>query len=141
MKIKIKKLAFDAKVPVYATDGSGCFDIYSNGVYRYDGDTEIHKTGIAFDIPEDYVMLIFSRSGQGFNENTRLANCVGVIDSDFTGEVKVKLKRDDGGRIVAKYGDRIAQGFITPRIKVEFEEVDELKATERGDKGFGSTGV
>lgn len=146
MKVKIKKLHPDAVVPTYATGGSACFDLYANlheqGLESIsDCDTTIIGTGLAFEIPTGWQMLIFSRSGHGFKENTRLANCVGVIDSDYRGEVKVKLTRDDDiGYIDVNHGDRIAQAQLMPVYRVEFKEVDGLSDTERGTGGFGSTG-
>lgn len=141
MKINIKKLNPDAKVPTYATGGSGCFDLYttSYGVISRNV-PHIFNTGLVFEIPKGFVMLIFSRSGDGFKHGVRLSNCVGVIDSDYRGEVKVKLTSDEEFKIVTK-GERIAQAMVIPVETVFFEEVEELGSTERGDGGFGSTGV
>ncbi len=141
MKIKLKKLSPDAKVPTYATGGSACFDLYSTN----DGHVGYHHpaafgTGLAFEIPEGHVMLVFSRSGDGFKHGVRLSNCTGVIDSDYRGEVKVKLASDKEGKFVDK-GERIAQALVLPVETVFFEEVEELGSTERGEGGFGSTGV
>lgn len=89
-------------------------------------------------------MLVFSRSGHGFNYGVRLANCVGVIDSDYRGEVKVKLIHDtgagNGDYLSVSHGERIAQGLIIPIQKVSFEEVDALSETARGEGEFGSAG-
>lgn len=147
MKVKVKKLHPDAKLPVYATDGAACFDLHAlNGDHLVAGYSAEFETGLAFEVPEGHVMLIYSRSGHGFALNARLANCVGVIDSDYRGEVKVKLNRDAiddsegcGTQILA--GDRIAQAMIVPIPKIEFVEADELSETERGEGGFGSTGT
>lgn len=140
MKLPYKKLHPDAKAPIYATSGAACFDVTSVGCTR-DGKT--HSTGLAFQVPKGYVLLFFSRSGQGFKDNTRLANCVGVIDSDYRGEVKLKFCRDDENQWAADYpfaGSRVAQGMLLRLPKVELEEVNELDETERGECGFGSTG-
>ena len=103
MKVKIKKLHPDAKLPVYSTDGSACFDISAleldnlpsmSGRQLFTDDTTLIRTGLAFEVPKDHVMLVFSRSGHGFKENVRLSNCVGVIDSDYRGELMVKLVKD-----------------------------------------------
>jgi len=142
LKVKVKRLYSDAILPTYATDGSACFDIYTmlNGDTDY-GVPHTYSTGLAFEIPEDHVMLVFSRSGHGFKNDVRLSNCVGVIDSDYRGELKVKLACDkEGWGLEINAGDRIAQGMILPVNKVVFEEVEELSNTERGNKGFGSTG-
>lgn len=145
MKIKIQKLHPDAIVPTYATDGSGCFDLRAvdTGNKRLVDPTLIIRTGLAFEIPEGYAMLIFSRSGHGFNHETRLANCVGVIDSDYRGEVLVKLTVDwrTGNPLYVKEGDRIAQAMLVEVPKVEFDLVKELPGTTRGFGGFGSTGA
>lgn len=142
MKVKIKKLHEDAKIPQYATDGSGCFDLTSvNDGALVGGATCIYDTGLAFEIPEGHVMLIFSRSGHGFNSDVRLANCVGVIDSDYRGEVKVKLTCDNTQReLFVGKGCKVAQGIVIPYEKVEFVE-SELTDTDRGARGFGSTGA
>lgn len=141
INIKVKKLNPDAQLPIYATPGSACFDLHSTvygliprlGSYSF-------GTGLAFEIPKDHVMLVFSRSGDGFKHGVRLSNCVGVIDSDYRGEVKVKLRADEELKIVCK-GDRIAQGIVLPIPLVMFEEAEELSDTDRGENGFGSTGV
>lgn len=150
MKIKVKKIYEDALLPIYTTDGSGCFDISARidtpedcCVEVGNGDTVVFSTGLQFEIPKDHVMMIYSRSGHGFKNDVRLSNCVGVIDSDYRGEVKVKLTGDfnDGQHTLYVYdGDRIAQGMVIPVKKVEFEEVENLSKTKRGHKGFGSTG-
>lgn len=141
MKLKVKKLHPDAVIPTYATSGAACFDLYAVDL---EGEKNIEsavvKTGLAFEIPDGWQMLIFSRSGHGFKHNVRLANCVGVIDQDYRGEVKVKLTADLNGSLSIFKGDRIAQAQLIPVHRVTFEEVSELTETERGDGGFGSTG-
>lgn len=142
IELKVKKLHPDAIIPTYATDGSACFDLHAA---EYEGENKgaslIVRTGLSFEIPHGWQMLIFSRSGHGFKNDVRLANSVGVIDSDYRGEVKVKLTLDRGGHFVVKQGDRIAQAQIMPVHRVTFEEVTDLSETERGTGGFGSTGV
>lgn len=141
MKLNVLRMHKDVKLPKYTTDGSGCFDIYSDKVVDASDRTETHSTGLKFEVPEGYVMLVFSRSGHGFNKDIRLANCVGVIDSDYRGEVKVKLTCDDYemGYVDVREGERIAQALIVPIPKIEFVEVSELSDTTRGEGGFGST--
>ena len=138
MKIKIKKTHKDASLPVYATAGAAAFDLSTveHGVVGLV--PKIFNTGLQFEIPDNHVMLLFSRSGHGFNQGIRLSNCVGVIDSDYRGEVKVKLRSDEHMKGF-NVGDRIAQGIILPVEQVEFEAVDDLNVTTRGFKGFGST--
>ncbi len=142
MEVKVKRLYDSVILPTYATDGSGCFDIYTmlNGDTDYN-EPHTYSTGLAFEIPEDHVMLVFSRSGHGFKNDVRLSNCVGVIDSDYRGELKVKLTCDKiGWGLEVNAGERIAQGMVIPVSKVSFVEVDELTETARGTSGFGSSG-
>ena len=152
LQLKIKKLHPDAVVPKYATAGAACFDLHAFRVYgsQYNHVTTEHghpitcQTGLAFEVPEGHVMLIFSRSGHGFKQGLRLSNCVGVIDSDYRGEVCVQLTQDaryDAPHTEIKPGDRIAQAMLVPIPRVELIEVEELSDTERGAGGFGSTGV
>lgn len=140
MKVKIKKLHPDALMPQYGSDGAACFDLHCITGAFVTGDA-VFSTGLAFEIPEGHVMLVFSRSGHAFTSDTRLANCVGVIDHDYRGEVKVKLRCDSNiNGLAIKAGDRVAQAMIVPYPKVEFDWADELTDTERGAGGFGSTG-
>lgn len=153
MQIKIKKLHSAAIIPKYATDGSACFDLHAVtvkgaqiiGALCNHGEPVVCGTGLSFQIPAGHVMLIFSRSGHGFNNEIRLANCVGVIDSDYRGEVMVKLtkdyhwKDDNQPAPIVRPGDRIAQAMVVAYPRVEFVEAD-LSDTKRGAGGFGSTG-
>lgn len=142
MIVGVKKLVGDAKLPEYATPGAACFDIPSirDAVVAPGGATQI-GTGLAFEVPEGHVMLVFSRSGHGFKMGVRLSNCVGVIDSDYRGELAVKLKNDGCVALPVYQGDRIAQGMVLPVEQAQFVLKDELSCTERGEGGFGSTGV
>ena len=145
MIIKIKKLHERAMIPTFATEGAACFDLYamvedSKKVSIYKHSPAIIRTGLAFEIPKGHAMMIYSRSGHGFKNDVRLSNCVGVIDSDYRGEVKVKLACDNKEFHVCS-GDRIAQAMIIPVPAIEgFLVSKELSETERGDGGFGSTG-
>lgn len=142
MEIKIKKVRNDATIPTYGTEEAACFDLYSAEYGRVMPNYHsVFSTGLAFEIPEGYCMKIYSRSGQGFAHNIRLANCVGIIDSDYRGEIKVKLTSDSNHEVYdVKPGDRIAQCEIVPVIKAGFVVVDALSETKRGAGGFGSTG-
>ena len=135
--MKIKKLHPDAVIPTYATEGSACFDLYAATKYENEDLTPVFTTGLAFEVPQDHVMLVFSRSGHGFKEGASLINCVGVIDSDYRGDVAVKMNKP----ISAGVGDRIAQAMIIPVQQVTFQVADDLTETKRGQGGFGSTGV
>lgn len=152
VKLKVKPLFKDTILPTYATIGSACFDLYAhtsrlgyaNVMLVAHGWPETIPTGLAFEIPEGHVMLIFSRSGHGFKNDVRLANCVGVIDSDYRGEVQVKLTCDGTlptSPLSVRHGDRIAQAMVIPIPQVEFELTQHLSQTDRGQGGFGSSGA
>lgn len=140
--INVKKLNPEAKLPTYGSAGAACFDLYclSGGVVR-NGSPVAFPTGLVFEIPEDHVMLLYSRSGHGFNHGVRLANCTGIIDSDYRGELVVKLTCDSTlTSFTVEAGDRIAQAMIIPVTRCHFQQVEELASTVRGSGGFGSTG-
>lgn len=144
MFVKIKKLHPDAQVPTYGSFGAACFDLYSvsNRKVVMPSMPQTFDTGLAFEVPNDHVMLAFSRSGHGFNHGVRLSNCVGIIDSDYRGEVKVKLSSDEHGALLSiPKGARIAQAMIIPVEQVQFAVCVDLPETERGQDGFGSTGA
>jgi len=143
MNIKVKTLSPLAQLPTYATGGSACFDIatVSDSVDIAPGASAVLKTDLAFEIPPGHVMMVYSRSGHGFKNGVRLANGTGVIDSDYRGELMVKL-HNDGNRVFGvNRGDRIAQAMIVPVAQVAFEHTQELSDTARGIGGFGSTGT
>lgn len=149
MNLQFKKLLTAATKPQYATKGAACFDLHAVledvghlrfGLTVNPGTSEIIRTGLAFEVPEGHVMLIFSRSGHSFKNGVRLSNSVGVLDADYRGECKVALQNDGHAKFKVAHGDRIAQAMIIPVPMVTMEEVDELSATERGTRGFGSTG-
>lgn len=144
MQIPVKKLTETAKLPVYATEQSSGFDFFADinkPVKVYIDTPVIVPTGIAVQVPEGYGMLILSRSGHGFKKTVRLSNCVGLIDSDYRGEIKVALTKDteSGEPLEISPGERFAQGVIVPMPRVYFKEVEELADTLRGEGGFGST--
>ena len=141
MKIKIKKLREDAKIPVYASEFSAGADLYSTeDLLIAPGDTAAVKTGLALEIPEGYVGLVFARSGLATKKGLAPANKVGVIDSDYRGEITVALYNQSKETQTVDKGERVAQLVITPYLKAEFEEAGELSETARGKGGFGSTG-
>lgn len=146
MEIKIKKIHKDAKIPKYSTDGAACFDLFVAddnipNILHLNNKHIVLGTGLIFEIPKGYVMKIYSRSGHGFNYNVRLANCVGILDSDYRGECKVKLTLDDYDCVFKiNKGDRIAQAMIEKVEQISFLEKDVLSETERNGGGFGSTG-
>ena len=143
MKVKIKKLHPDAVIPAYAKTGDAGMDLtaVSRKVDEYGN--ICYGTGLAFEIPEGYVGLVFPRSSN-CKKGVILTNCVGVIDSGYRGEVSFKFKEIALGnfsKVAYKVGDRIGQIIIMPFPQIEFEEVEELSETERGTKGYGSSGA
>lgn len=141
MIVKIKKLALNAIIPSYAKEGDAGMDLTAisvesdpNGFYTEYG------TGLAMEIPEGYAGLIFPRSSASKTSQIQ-ANCVGVIDSGYRGEIKVRLKELGNPSKLYQVGDRIAQIIIMPVPQIIFQETDQLSDTVRGDGGFGSTGA
>lgn len=142
MKVKIKKTHENGRIPTYATDGSGAFDFYSaEDVAVRENYAKAINLGVAMEVPDGHVLLLFPRSSIGKNTWLRMANSVGVIDSDYRGTIHALYENVGWGDCLVYSGERIAQGIIVPIPKVEFEEVEELSTTERGEGGFGSTGV
>ena len=144
MKINIKKLNEDAIIPTSGSKYAAGYDLYANipkGTLAIPmGMSEKIGTGIAMEIPEGYVGLVFARSGMATKKGLRPANCVGVIDSDYRGEICVALYNDHDWIQTVYTGERIAQIVIMPHLFVEFNETDVLEETDRGENGFGSTG-
>lgn len=150
MKLKIKKLDPRAVLPKFQTDGSAGMDLtaidmameiidssYVDIAFDISHYKMVYNTGLAFEIPKGHVGLIFPRSSI-HKYDVNLTNCVGVIDSDYRGEVKFVFKTL--GNKVYEIGDRIGQLVIMKLPEIEVEEVNELSDTERGTGGFGSTG-
>ena len=145
MKLRIKKLNLNAVIPSYGTDFAAGADLYAciDETVSIDcGETKMIGTGVALEIPTGYVGLVFARSGLACKKGLAPANKVGVIDSDYRGEIKVALHNHNGSgeALSVENGERIAQIAIVPYLKAEFEETDDLENTERGESGFGSTG-
>jgi dUTP pyrophosphatase len=148
MKVKIKKLHPDAIIPKYQTKGAAGFDLHVVETVCLNPQVVIAiKTGLAIKVPEGYELQVRPRSGFSLKQPyLRIVNSPGTIDSDFTGEICVIMQNLAPSKAIGDFvhinkGDRIAQGIIAPIVQAEFEEVDELKATERGSKGWGSTGM
>ena len=141
MKVNVKKLNENAKLPVYGSAFAAGADLYAaESVKIGAGETKFVHTGIAVELPAGTVGLIYARSGMACKQDLAPANKVGVIDSDYRGEIIVALHNH--GREVRKIeaGDRIAHFVITPYYTAEFTEAEDLSDTVRGDGGFGSTG-
>lgn len=141
MKVKFKKLHPDAVIPSKANPGDAGFDLVSVST-KFDNKSQIRNfgTGLAVEIPEGYVGYIFPRSSI-YKTYFRLANCVGVIDSGYRGEIGFNFDIKSNAHKAYKIGDRIGQLIIMPIPEVEFVEVDELSDSSRGIGGFGSSGV
>ena len=139
--MKIKKLCENATVPTYGSARAAGADLYScEAVTVKSGETVLVHTGIAMAIPDGYVGLIYARSGLATKRGLAPANKVGVIDSDYRGEIMVALHNHGVAEQTVERGERIAQIVFTPYSAASFDLVDELDETERADGGFGSTG-
>lgn len=144
MKVNIKKLNENARIPVYSTEFSAGADLYGlleEPVTIKKGETKLIKTGLSMEIPVGYVGLIYARSGLATKKGLAPANKVGVIDSDYRGEIMVALYNQSDCDQVVENGERIAQMVIAPFIQADFDLKDELNETVRGLGGFGSTGT
>lgn len=145
MDVKICKLSEDAVIPTYAHPGDAGMDVVATSVNITEDYIE-YGTGLSFEVPEGYCMLIFPRSSNS-KKDLILANSVGILDSTYRGELKLRFKKCYQpviyglvARTVYNVGDKIGQIMILPYPQINFTEVDSLSETERGDGGFGSTG-
>ena len=142
MKVRIKKLSDSAVLPTRGSSSAAGYDLYAD-VEREKiapGQTVKIPVGVAMEIPEGYFGGIFARSGLSTKEGLRPANCVGVIDSDYRGPILVPLHNDSDTVREVVQGEKIAQMVMLPYLAAEFEEVEQLEETQRGEGGFGSTG-
>ncbi len=143
MQVKIKKLSPEAVIPSYAKAGDAGMDMVATKIINETLDSITYGTDIAMEIPEGFVGLIFPRSSIR-KTNLQLSNSVGVVDSGYRGEIQATFNKIQGidniERDSYKVGDRICQIMIIPHPTIEFQEVEELNNTERGEGGFGSTG-
>lgn len=141
MKVKVKKLSKEATIPTYAKYGDAGLDL--TAVSRRITDKFIeYDTGLAFEIPNGFVGLLFPRSSVT-NKTLMVKNSVGVVDSCFRGSVRVRFETTEKDQYMAdiyEVGDRVGQIIIMPYPKIELIESDQLSETERGDNGYGSTG-
>lgn len=143
MKLQVKKLDPNAKIPTYGTAYSAGADLcvcLEQPVVIQPGRTEFLPTGLSIAVPNGYAGLIFARSGLSTKRGVAPANKVGVIDADYRGPVMVALHNHGDIPQTVEPGDRIAQLVVVPVLAPEMELVEELDATERGTGGFGSTG-
>jgi len=146
MVVKIKRLNDAAMLPSKGSDKAAAYDVYAcivneNNAVTIEPHTTVKiGTGLSMTPPEGFFVGVYARSGLSSKEGLRPANCVGVCDEDYTGEYIVALHNDSEVTRTVKHGDRIAQLILQKRYDMDFVEVDELEATERGAGGFGSTG-
>lgn len=144
MDVKIKKLNENAQIPTYGTDYAAGADLYAcieEEMTFAPGETKLVPTGISVEVPTGYAGLIYARSGLASKRGLAPANKVGVVDSDYRGEVMVALHNHGTVEQKIEVGERIAQFVITPYLKANYNLVQELDDTERGANGFGSTGT
>ena len=140
MQVKIKKLHPDAVIPKYAKESDAGLDLVATSIRENTTFQVTYGLGIALEIPEGFVGLVFPRSSIR-NTELILSNSVGVIDAGYRGELQATFNKSNGlDSIAYNIGDRVAQIIIIPYPPIEFEEVNELSNTERGEGGFGSTG-
>lgn len=145
MRIQLKKLRESAVLPRRGSDYAAGYDLYAapesgGAVTIAPHKTAMIGTGLAAAIPAGYFGGIFARSGLASKQGLRPANCVGVVDADYRGEICVALHNDTDDTRTVQPGDRIAQLVILPFLAADFDETDSLPETDRGAGGFGSTG-
>lgn len=144
MKVRIKKLSENAKIPAYGSEFAAGADLYAcidADIVIQPHETAVIPTGIALELPVGYAGLVYARSGLATKKGLAPANKVGVVDCDYRGEVKVALLNHGTAAQTVSAGERVAQLVIAPYITADFEEADELSSTVRGAGGFGSTGT
>lgn len=145
INVKIRRIRNEVPLPAYATEGSAGMDLRAcmdEEKIILPGQSLRVPTGLAFEIPDpEVVALICARSGLAAKFGVSLTNGIGVIDSDYRGEVQVLLINQGSEPFTVRDGDRIAQMLFVPVLKANLELVEELSETERGEGGFGSTGI
>ena len=143
VKVLIKKLNPEAKLPSYKTSGSSGMDLMAlidDTLTIKPNQSVLVPTGLSIAIPDDTEVQIRPRSGLAAKSNISVLNTPGTIDSDYRGELKIILINHGKEDFLINNGDRIAQMILMPVLKIEFEEVEDLPETIRGSGGFGSTG-
>ena len=152
-QVKVTRMSEHARLPRYATEGAAAADVHSLRWRGVDGDwyegdciiaagqSKAFSTGLKFEVPEGYELKVHSRSGHGFNKGLRLSNCTGILDSDYRGELMVKLHNDSSEAVLIERHERVCQVQVKEAIQHDFIEVGELTVTQRGEAGFGSTGA
>lgn len=141
--LKIKKLDPEAKLPCYGSESAAGADLYAlseHSIRIAPGESAVVHTGLAAEIPEGYAGFVYARSGLASKKGLAPANKVGVIDSDYRGEIRVVLHNHSLYERTIEPYERVAQLVIAPYVYAQFEETEELSETVRGEGGFGSTG-
>lgn len=141
MLINIRKLRDDAILPTRGSQQAAGYDLYCpDNIKINPGETVKVGLGLSMEIPDGYFGGLFARSGVATKQGLRPANCVGVIDSDYRGEIIMAVHNDSQDVQSVSKGSRIGQIIILPYLSVEFREVEELSETQRNEGGYGSTG-
>lgn len=139
MKVKIKRLTPNSVIPTYAKEGDAGLDLTATSKFVDESGNVVYGTGLAFEIPQGYVGLVFPRSSNA-KKDLWLTNSVGVIDSGYRGEVMFKYRPVSFKEREYAVGERVGQLIIMPYPHIEFEESDELSESERSTGGYGSSG-
>ena len=143
VKVLIKKLNSSVQLPSYKTSGASGMDLMAyieKPINLKPGESCLVPTGLSVAFPEEYEIQIRPRSGLAAKNNISILNTPGTIDSDYRGEIKIILFNHSNENFIIKNSDRVAQMVLTPIIKMELEETNELPQSIRGKGGFGSTG-
>ena len=141
--VPVKKTSPLAKLPVYGSSGAAAADvcgINETRIITNPGCSVAIDNGLQFQVPPGYELKVYSRSGHGFKSGIRLANCTGILDSDYRGNLMVKLHNDSDTVCIVEPFERVCQVQVRPAPRYAFVEVEELDSTIRGEAGFGSTG-
>lgn len=141
--VKVKRIHPDAKLPVYGSIGAAAADVSttsSGSVVINPGCAAVFGTGLQFEVPQGFELKVYSRSGHGFKSGIRLSNCTGILDSDYRGELMVKLHNDSDTPYMVAPFERVCQIQLCEAVQHAFYESESLSITVRSTAGFGSTG-
>lgn len=140
--LKVKKLHKNAQLPKFGTDGAAGMDFYLHRPETFiPNETRLVPLGIAVEVPKGHMLIVAPRSSTGIKTPLRMTNSIGVIDSDYRGEINAVFENTSNEAYIAHEGDRLVQGILVEVPKVLIQEVEELTETKRGVGGFGSTGA
>ncbi|MDD3341668.1 MAG: dUTP diphosphatase [Bacilli bacterium] len=144
INVNVKKIKEEAHIPFYATEEAAGADLYAvleESVTIKPNETFLVPTGLTFEFPKGIVGLVYARSGLASKKGLAPANKVGVVDSDYRGEVMVALHNHSAIEQTIENGERVAQFVIMPYFKANYKEVEDINETDRGTGGFGSSGI